>query len=245
MIAGAVVLILFSDSAWMPSTETLMREWRRWQPTGRILLHLWLENNGALLPRACASAGVECRILGPQTTHFDKLGARMPAILDEVRRTDVDEDLVVLDSDVVLRRNVAAWMPRLEPNKSLVFQQERPCQTAPKRLCVNGGVWWARRSPETTMLLTQTLELMHRLRLPDQDALQIVAARNARSVGFLPPDRYPNGFVYFHELGGQTAWHLFHANWLSSRPCKLLVLERVRRALEFPRTSLPDNCTLF
>ncbi len=241
--------MLFADRAWLPATELLVGEWRRANRPSPVCIRLglWWSVGEAPLPALCSEAGVECRLLAERRQSFlERIGERLPTILTELRRRDQTLDILVLDSDVVLQRNAGAWIQRLQPGRRLVFQQEWPCQTAPHQLCVNGGVWWAQRSNATVALLEEAVGLMTRLRLPDQDALQIVAARHAHKIGFLPLDRYPNGYAFLQPhlslVRGFGSLHLIHANWLRTLECKLDAMARARRR---QNALLASNCSLF
>lgn len=242
------LLMLFSDRAWLPATEVLVGEWRRVNRPSPVCvsLGLWWSVREAPLPSLCSEAGVECRLLAERRQSFlERIGERLPTILSELRHGRA-LDILVLDSDVVLQRNAGVWIPHLRPGRPLVFQQEWPCQTAPHQLCVNGGVWWAQRSNATVALLEEAVGLMRRLRVPDQDALQIVAARHAHKIGFLPLDRYPNGYAFLQPhlslVRRAGSLHLIHANWLRTLGCKADVMARARRR---QNVLLAGNCSLF
>jgi hypothetical protein len=129
---------------------------------------------------------------------------------------------LILDSDVVLYRNIAARMAAMKAD--LVFQRELPC-AEPDDLCVNGGVWWvSAHSRPARKIVRLALHYMHELNIPDQDALQHALARmrGAVVVRYLDPFRYPNGFVYNVDARlTRSAVHMIHFNWSPSHYAKL------------------------
>ena len=125
--------------------------------------------------------------------------------------SDAIDGVFMLDSDVLLRRNVADRFERL--GADLVFQRELPCAA---RYCANGGVWWARaRSPVALRVVERALSLMSTLAIPDQDALDVALSLepDARVV-YLPATTHPNGFVAAaNDRLEASRVHLVHANW--------------------------------
>jgi hypothetical protein len=253
-------LLLFSDRAWLAATETLLGEWgalsrRNIVNESCAVLWLWWREEDRL-PRICGINNLVCRVFptvksdegGAQWgggVYFAKIAQRLPAVVSELAMLGVNASrgLLMLDSDVVLRRNVGAWIRRDHRDAALVFQQEWPCQTAPQQLCVNGGVWWARQTLEAQVMLQEAISLMNRLQLPDQDALQIISKRHSGSVAFLDRRPYPNGHTaFFSDISVLQSAHLVHANWLKSIECKLETLARLRRR---EKLSLGLNCTFF
>lgn len=231
------ILFLFTDRQWLPLTVRLLREWQHYTRTdGCAVLHEWhnASNDAWGTPH-----------------YFGLIRNRLPTVLRALETLPHDNvsGLLLLDSDVVLRRNVGAWLQQtaLRSGADLVVQQEWPCPQAAH--CVNGGVWWVRRSAGGTQVLREAAALMEQLRVPDQDALQIVAARSARRVHFLSRMHYPNGHVaQFDAQFSVARAHLVHANWLRSYACKCAVLQCVRsggdaRALK--RLVVAQNCSVY
>ncbi len=244
------VLFLFTDTNWLPETTALIDEWvqlRRAQ-SFCVCVTLWGE---AALPNFCLRDGILCitkrddsgvaAAWGEQNDYWIKIGQRLPTVLAALESLPrhAGRGVMLMDSDVLLRRNIDARL-RLH-NAEIAIQQEWPCQTAPHQLCVNGGVWWARRSDGAIALLRAASDLMLKLRLPDMDALQIVAARRASSIRFLERTLYPNGYTAMKE-GEYKRAHLIHVNWLKSVRCKQNVLRRARRG---DGLVVESNCTLF
>lgn len=175
--------------------------------------------------------------------YFNKIDQRVQVVYDALYSLTLDHTkaVLLLDSDVVLFRNIERHLGNQRVYSTpMLFQQEWPCQTAPHTLCINGGVWRATRSQEAREFLNETLMLMKTLRLPDQDALEIVASRRPSVVTLLSRSRYPNGF--FATTGRfpkklLEAAHLIHANWLWNLECKRTFLDGVRRARDTTRVS--------
>lgn len=150
---------------------------------------------------------------------------------------------LMLDSDVVLRRNVADRIGS-SATADVVFQREVPCTSPP---CVNGGVWWARvGSTAVHAFLRAAAHYMKSLHLPDQDAFDAALATSVRHglrVEYLPTERYPNGFVL--EANDRLAApriHLAHSNWcqfVQKRPR----LDQVARARDTLPTPVATNQT--
>lgn len=177
------------------------------------------------------------------TRYFNKIDQRIHVVRDALYSLTLDHTkaVLLLDSDVVLFRNIERHLANKRVYSTpMLFQQEWPCQTAPHTLCINGGVWRATRSQEAREFLNETLTLMKTLRLPDQDALEIVASRRPGAVTLLSRSRYPNGFF---ATSGRfpkkllDAAHLIHANWLWNLECKRTFLDAVRRARDTTRVS--------
>lgn len=122
----------------------------------------------------------------------------------------------MLDSDVVLLRNVADRLDR--STADVVFQREVPCAL---QQCVNGGVWWVRVGSQPVLeFLNRIISLMVTLRLPDQEAFDLAVATKSHTLRleFLPPFRYPNGFVLeANDRLLSSSMHLAHANWCDYR----------------------------
>jgi hypothetical protein len=128
---------------------------------------------------------------------------------------------LMLDSDVVLYRNIVARMERA--GSDFVFQRELPCHTERGRLCINGGVWWVRaQSKRALAVLDDAIHLMAQLWIPDQDALQHALARSNATVTYLNTRRYPNGFLYNYDRRLKASnVHMVHVNWAPDKQAKL------------------------
>lgn len=138
------------------------------------------------------------------------------------------EGVMMIDSDVLLKRNVAARMAT--HGTDLVFQSEWPCAMLH---CANGGVWWARaRSVAALGVVKRALDLAKTMKISDQDALNVAISLGNASVTYLPATKYPNGFVMQanNRLDVRSV-HLLHVNW-----CKLdRKAERLRQAAKAAR----------
>lgn len=220
------VLVLFADQRWLPLAKELRDEWERVGVSGSNdgcwLLHEW-------------STKENLRNESSAAHYFGAIGERMPVVLNLLRELPRNNGrgVLMLDADIALRRNVGAWAARASANATLVVQQEWPCQTWPHQRCVNGGAWWIRRTDAGVELLASTVRLMQLLNLPDQDALQIVAARQPHSVHYWSRRTHPNGWCAqrSHSLAGA---HLVHANWLGSFECKRRALASLRENSSTP-----------
>lgn len=145
--------------------------------------------------------------------YFSLIARRMTVLLASLEFATRIDGILMLDSDVHLRRNIAPRMARY--NTSLVFQRELPCST---RVCANGGVWWARANDEGALrVVRHAHRLMRTLQLPDQDALGAALAAHPKvTVAYLPVESYPNGFAYAANERRETRRvHLVHTNWCS------------------------------
>jgi len=242
--------MFFSDARWLRATESVVREWlalARSETTRRAphcaLVHLWDARNTSEIS-LCAESNVWCEQLRADAVgrsqawgsplYFARIAQRLPralALLDALP-LDAERGVQMLDSDVVLWRDIGTRAARATDNATLVVQQEWPCQSAPAAACVNGGVWWVRRTLAGRALLREAARLMRVLNVPDQDALQIVAARAAaRSVHFWPRATHANGWLALrpNESGfGVRRAHLAHANWLRTFGCKQSALRAWR-----------------
>jgi len=257
------VALFFSDARWRAATESVVREWLalgRGRQTTRdaphcALVHWWDARNESEIA-LCAQRRVWCATLSVGATrsqpwgtarYFARIAERLPraaALLDALP-LHAARGVQLFDSDVVLWRDIGARAAHATRNATLVVQQEWPCQSAPATLCVNGGVWWVRRSAAGRALLREAVRLMRALRVPDQDALQIVAARAARgAVHFWPRATHANGAVALRSGGGAAfdprRAHLAHANWLRTFACKQSALRAWRSAR---RAALAPECT--
>lgn len=179
---------------------------------------------GATHVVALGCPGAECDDCVPvraDESYFELIGHRLAYVARLARAPGAYTGLFVLDSDIMLYRNVAARAERM--GADFVFQREQPCAEAH---CVNGGVYWLRtRDQNVLSVLDRALELMRTLRLPDQDALQLALAAQPR-VAYLPADTHPNGFVHAAATlvgdGLRAARvHLVHANWCADKTDQL------------------------
>ena len=231
----AHVAVLFSDAAWLALT---LRTAHEIVAGGEcVALWLWLTQNASAVPLCDrVPCFVDRRVTDSAQwgtrRYFNKIAIRLPVMLALVQQLPLGGALALLDSDVaVLRRHLFARIARialLAHNATIAVQQEWPCSTAPLRLCVNGGVWWLRRSTGAREFLARAVALMHRLALPDQDALEVaLAERTADFVHYLDRRRYVNG--YTAQRDGVRGAHLVHANWLTGIDAKRRLLDDSRR----------------
>ena len=187
-------------------------------------------------PFHCVATGIHWR----GSDYFDLIASRLVVMLSVLQYpSDNIDGVLLLDSDVVLFRNVVDRMARY--GTDMVFQRELPCSSVN---CVNGGVWWARaHKPDVVRLITYALRLMRSLNIPDQDALDIAidAYRNV-SVTYLPVSRYPNGFVYdTNDRLSRSHVHLVHVNWRNWSSKEKMVMGQ---ALPVPARNKTLACNL-
>lgn len=164
--------------------------------------------------------------------YFERIRHRVPAVRARLA-AQIDQDgwLALFDADIVALRNISARFTRAfqqAPAALLLAQQEYPCLGA--HFCVNGGMWAVRRSRAALALLERAEWLIDRLRIPDQDALQIVAAElPPGALVLLDLERYPNGHTAMRakRWSAQNA-HAVHVNWLPTLACKLAWLDYFR-----------------
>lgn len=169
--------------------------------------------------------------------YFDRIRHRIPVVRRQLQQLApiADAWLALFDADIVALRNVGAWFAhtfRTNAQVQLLVQQEWPCNTAPINLCVNGGLWAVRRSTAALALLERAEYLLERLRIPDQDALQIAANEvPPGAVVYLDRQRYANGYTALHAPPQQWSAHgahAIHVNWLPNVECKLAWLAHFR-----------------
>lgn len=220
----STLLVLFTDRRWLALTERVVHEWH-------LVTHA---------PAACTvvhHANANATAAWGTAAYFTMIRPRLSTVHSLLVSLPYSHErgIMLLDADVVVQRNVEAWIARHYarrwPNAHLFVQQEWPCQTYPHRLCVNGGVWWVRRTAIGQRLLWDAQQLMVHLRVPEQDALQIVANRRPDSVYFLPRTAYANGFTALYDSQFSVhAAHLVHANWLRTVECKEWSLDILRQS---------------
>ena len=227
------VTYLFSDARYAPLTLAVARasfRLARRDPhdfEARTRLTIWV-----LDASGCAQfAPFFCVSLGRPSTgdYFALIERRLPVLLAMLEHPPADvTGVLMLDSDVALRRNVADRMERY--GADLVFQRELPCA---RRRCVNAGVWWVRTGSEPARrVVAAAVSLMRLLAVPDQDALEIALASAAADlrVAYLPIERYPNGFVHaVNDRLEARRIHLVHANWDALAGAKVPRLDALAR----------------
>lgn len=168
--------------------------------------------------------------------YFDRIRHRIPAVRRRLTEQLGGSDaiggwLALFDADIVALRNVSARFTRTfeqAPQVLVLAQQEWPCKGA--HFCINGGMWAVRRSRASLAVLERAEWLITRLRIPDQDALQIATAElPAGALVLLDRERYPNGFIALsHKRRSALNAHAVHVNWLSTLECKLAWLDFFR-----------------
>ncbi len=204
-------IVIFSDLAWRHSALRLARQL---ETPSVCVLHIDLPHNAS--------------VAWGSSDYFARIRQRIPVLRRLMaERIDGRGWLGLFDADVVALRNVSARIDRLfrdAAHVDMVAQQEWPCASAPLRPCINGGVWAVRRSPRGLALLERAEYLIERLRIPDQDALDI--ATHNTSVLYLDRRRYANGATALVDPSWRAhGAHLVHANWLPSVACKLAWLD--------------------
>lgn len=209
--------VMFTDETWLQLTTQAVKEIADRRTC--VALWLWLQHNTSSIALCdTMPCFVDSRCSGVASkwgsaTYFNKIVHRMPIMAALMNRLPLHKrrGIALLDSDVAFLRKQP--LVRFEHmNTSVVVQQEWPCVTAPLRLCVNGGVWWMRRTEENRVLLTRVLASMRGLGLPDQDALDL-ALHEVPSVHYLDRLKYANAYVAMHdERWKRNAAHLVHAN---------------------------------
>lgn len=235
------IAVMFSDDAWLDLTLQTVQELRA--PAVCFALVLWLHPNSTK-PALCSEKHNTCMVLHrnlalakwgtPQ--YFTKIAERLPIVSAILQSLPLDphRGVALIDSDVTfLRRNFFARIERSTLH-SFVAQQEWPCATAPLADCVNGGVWWMRRTELGRTLLREAESLMHVLAVPDQDALTLVSARYVNATKFLDRLKYANGYTVQNDGAWRHgAAHMVHANWLTGLVAKAKLLSAIRNTPKF------------
>jgi len=207
-------IVIFSDLQWRQSALRLADELA--SPSACVL-HIGM-------PGVYSNSSVTWGEPG----YFSRIRHRLPTLRrilanNTTLSTDSAGWLAMFDADIVVLRNVTSRFSRLfrdNPAAHLLVQQEWPCQSAPLRPCVNGGLWAVRRSPQALTLLERAEALIDQLRISDQSALDIVAASTPTI--YLDRLRYANGYTMLYEPRWQSSGaHLVHVNWLFRLECKL------------------------
>lgn len=230
------IALLFSDDAWLSLTLQTVRELDAHGVCCALVL--WLQPNSTV-PELCTKTYTPCFVDNQHTAptswgsrhYFTKIAQRLPIVSDILHALPLDAQrgVALIDSDVAfLRRNFFA---RIVRNESCTFiaQQEWPCATAPLRACVNGGVWWMRRTELGRTMLREAQTLMRTLAIPDQDALTLVSGQHARETKFLDRLKYANGYTVQRDAQWRrAAAHMVHANWLTGINAKAEFLARIR-----------------
>lgn len=230
-------IMIFSDAVWRQPALQLDRELRA---PGVCVEHIDMPARYFNRTVAWGAPG-----------YFDRIRHRIPAVRLRLQTLLTDRPqpcrpqnsqtpqqpatgwLALFDADIVALRNVSARFTHAfasAPQTHLLVQQEWPCNSAPHALCVNGGMWVARRSARALALLERAEWLLGQLRIPDQDALQIMASEARGEVLFLDRARYANGYTALRTASSWSAHdaHLVHVNWLATIECKLLWLAHFR-----------------
>lgn len=248
--ACETIVVLFTDADWFNLAMETAAEVTF--PHSCVALWIWAMRNDSRLAmyqteidcantRQCALYFYDTRpalhrsSVWGQTAYFNKIVHRVPIMAAIAKRLAPLPylSLALVDADVaLLRRNVFKRIARDSYRRDLVVQQEWPCATAPKRLCVNGGFWWLKIHARSVQFLDTVITLMHALAIPDQDALDLALARASANVSVLYLDRhhYANGWTaqYDKEWNWRVA-HIVHANWMHGVANKTKFLERFRR----------------
>lgn len=218
-------VLIFSDSTWRPAAIQLEHELQR-------APHICVEHID--IPRYPNQTTTAAR--WGTADYFARIRVRLPEIHRRLLHEPLDSTrwLALFDADIVVLRNITGRVTRTfahAPQVHMLAQQEWPCDTAPYRLCVNGGLWFVRRSSQARDLLAHAVRVLERLHIPDQDALQLAAnAAEPGAVLFLDRARYANGYV---ALRRPTKWsaagaHAVHCNWLVDLRDKLKCLAHFR-----------------
>ena len=254
-VVASPLILLFSNSGWSQMTVNFLRQL---EDVGvacdHILVYGWdnatcHEVDSFMGPGNCYSMDWslqrdEIRILSSSltskfslraeswgTTHYmDMINSRLHVVrylLDHVPGLDV----WLMDTDAALYQNPLFYWPlRAHPRRDVWFQEEYPGKSATQRQ-INGGCYLLRSNSRTLDLIERSIEMMSRLKLPDQDAIQLVLERHPRVVrdwGFFPLEDFPNGFYWFyrgsefhHSNVGVGFYHpaampvYIHANWIT------------------------------
>lgn len=234
------IALLFTDETWLPLTLTVAAELKQSRGTC-VAIWFWTSATNTTAVAACENPAVPCFIderhgaaaVWGTARYFNKIADRLSIVLAVKSWLNVRTEcgVMLIDSDVaLLRHNIFARETR-SGAATFVTQQEWPCATAPYRLCVNGGVWWLRRTKAGSDFLSRAVSLMTRLAIPDQDALDLALTAEAPGfVSYLERHRAANGYVAMRD----ATWsleraHLVHANiQLASLGQKCAVLTNVR-----------------
>ncbi len=243
------VILLFTDHDWLTLTAPLIREFRKYDQVKCVALVYWHYSNHSLsnVARLARDEGLlDQPIYVDSVQHltsewgsnvfFEKISTRIGMarhILEYLNDPYVVwTGLAMVDSDIVIRRNVIGRMERV--GKTFVMQSETQC-TSGTTLCPNGGFWRASGDKRSRRILQDVELMMHSLRIPDQDAFEIVLSWYADfgdTVHYLDPLLYTNGFTMRRNRDWRLdKSHMVHANWCTTLASKQRVLESLRRGI--------------
>lgn len=212
--AARTITLLFTDANYAEMTRDLIQDIAKFSG-GKTDLKERVE--------VWATSDVDYRFLAPlikfqlpssvQNNYQQLLVFRVAAMVSALEHPGLNATgYLLLDSDVVLFRNLADRLDKLDCD--VAFQTDMPCFSSLG--CVNGGIWWARTHNDRALaFVRRSLDIMKSLSLPDQDAFDVaISADKSLRVCRLPPQLYANGFV--HEANDRinaSRVHLVHVNW--------------------------------
>jgi hypothetical protein len=260
LVASRTLTVLFTDRAYEKMTHDLLKELTRYRGAlSTDVTRVYILNDEFAAQNSSWSfegiRDVQVSHLRNPTTrnYFQRIAPRFKVLSGLLTSLEFN-GVLMLDSDVVVFRNIATRLERL--GGDIVVQREVPCS---KRLCLNAGVMWVRtRAPLVQKMIAKSLEFMDKLRFSDQDALQMVISINADQkiveedvntifipdyrrtlwnrpnhhivrVLYLNPTQYPNGFVHqINQRLSKHRVHLVHVNWANSTAQKQLRLDEIR-----------------
>ena len=246
-------ILLFTDREWLSLTHDLIRELERFGHARCVALWYWRQRNETvfaphLFPgdsgpfmidsRATSSSSSSGSSVWGTPAYFSKIGERVPIALALLQNLNRRVGLAMFDSDITIQRNVVTRMERVP--STLAIQTEVVCSNA-LGACVNGGFWRVHNTDAARRLLFHVHDAMLDLRVPDQEAFDVVLGDMARHswqplslhVTYLDPLLYATGYVVQHDVRNAT-WdftraHMLHANWCVSLACKREYLRDARR----------------
>jgi hypothetical protein len=256
LVCGKTLQVLFTDRDYEQMTLELVRDLVKYQsPKNRnpIWVYTLYDEFGAQ-NKTWSFAALVDRVLPlalpRKKNYYQRIAPRFFVLLSLLNNTEFD-GVLMIDSDVVVFRNVAARLESI--NSDLVVQQEVPCK---KEHCVNAGVMWISTNNKPVGSLFETaIRFMKGLKLSDQDALQMaIDVQSSHRImhtddSFSPPhmwsrtDRYlrlhhlnmtlyPNGFVHqINQKLHKRVVHLVHVNWANSTGQKQRRLTEVRESM--------------
>ena len=238
--------LMFSDIDWLPLTTETVTDVLLCEHC--VFVYLWLptahRNGTGASAHLCETHRVYCHTeysdawrqnAWGHSKYFSKISQRVVVMRETLRLLSQTlpipefgrSGIVLIDSDIVLRRNVLARMPLV--SKNIVIQQEVPCVTYPHQRCANGGFYWLTVSEFSIQFLSDVIECMHALGIPDQDALDVVLHKNQQHVHYLNTSLYANGYTLRNDrtFDLQNA-AMLHTNWFTTFERKTAVLAHVR-----------------
>ena len=220
------IAVMFSDATWLDLTMQTAAELR----PACVALWLWLDNNSSAVPWCDNNLCFVDRSASHTNDwgtgrYFSKISMRVPIMRALIERLPLDDKrgIALVDSDIVFfRRNALARFE--QAHTTLAIQQERPCHSL---WCVNGGLWWVRRTEHGRRLLRSVEFIMNRLAVPDQDAFEVALAFRNVTVHHLDAQRFPNGWTFQNNNLIRNA-HLVLLNWMPFS-AKVAVAAQLRR----------------